>query len=247
MILGLMSDIHGNSTALGVVMADSADVEVDAWWVLGDLVAFGPEPVKVIEMIQSLPNVTVIAGNTDRYVTNGDRPYPLFEDARADPALLERLVEVAESIVWTRGMVTSAGHYDWLATLGGSIQMTFPDGTRLLGVHASPKSDDGVGIDTRIPDSDLAALLDGCDAELVVGGHTHDVTDRLIGGVRAVNLGSVSNSHRADRCATYALLHVDNSDHRLERRTVDYDHHLEVRALERVHHPAADYIRNFHS
>jgi serine/threonine protein phosphatase 1 len=61
MILRLMSDIHGNRTALDAVIADAGSV--DAWWVLGDLVALGPDPVGVIDTVRALPNVAVIGGN----------------------------------------------------------------------------------------------------------------------------------------------------------------------------------------
>jgi predicted phosphodiesterase len=243
-ILGLISDIHGNTTALNAVIADAG--AVDAWWVLGDLVALGPDPVGVIDVVLSLPNVSIISGNTERYVIDGDRPYPALDDVRADPDLLGRLVEVAVSFAWTRGAITQAGHYDWLAVLPSTIRMDLPDGTRLLGVHASPGSDDGPGIDTHVTDSVLIALLDGCEADVVIGGHTHDVTDRVVGGIRAVNLGSVSNSNRADRCATYALLHIAADSHRLEPRVVEYDHTAELDALESARHPASEYVARFH-
>ena len=116
-----------------------------------------------------------------------------------------------------------------------------------MGVHASPRSDDGAGIDTRIGDDELAALLAGCDADVVVAGHTHDVTDRTIARIRAVNLGSVSNPSRADRCATYAIVHIDADIHRIEQRVVDYDHAAVLRAIDDVAHPAGQYLRSFHT
>jgi diadenosine tetraphosphatase ApaH/serine/threonine PP2A family protein phosphatase len=94
---------------------------------------------------------------------------------------------------------------------------------------------------------------------MVIGGHTHDATDRTVtepGGraIRAVNPGSVGNSHRPDRCATYALLHADGATPRseprigprIEHRVVDYDHGAELAMLARVRHPAADHIAQFH-
>jgi predicted phosphodiesterase len=246
MKLGLMSDIHGNATATRAVIDDARMVGVEQWWVLGDIVALGPNPVEVLEIIADLPHVECIAGNTERYVLSGDRPFPSFDDARADPHLIPRLVEVAASLAWTRGAVTQAGWYSWLDCLGSELRRTLPDGTRLLGVHASPRSDDGRGIDSRVSDDDLAELLHGCEADVVFGGHTHDLTDRIIGKTRAVNLGSVSNSTRDDRCATYAVVHIEPGEHRIEQRVVDYDHSTEVYAIDRVRHPAAGYLRRFH-
>ena len=76
MKLGLISDIHGNRTALDAVIADGARQDVDSWWVLGDLVAIGPEPVATLELVANLPGVRVTRGNTERYVLTRDRPAP---------------------------------------------------------------------------------------------------------------------------------------------------------------------------
>jgi predicted phosphodiesterase len=243
--LGLISDIHGNLIALRSVIADAQACGVDGWWVLGDIVALGPDPVGVLECLGGLDNVAAISGNTERYVLTGDRPYPSDDDVAADASLLPRLVEVASSFAWTRGAITQAGWFEWLAALPPQLRMTLPDGTRVLGVHASPGSDDGPGIDTRIADVDLAELLVDCDADLVFAGHTHDVTDRMVGAVRAVNLGSVSNPNRADRCATYVILHADAVSHAVEHRVVEFDRVAALAAIDAVRHPAAMFLRRF--
>ena len=246
MKLGVMSDLHGNTTAFDAVMGDAGSLGVDEWWILGDLIALGPDPVGILERLASLPSARVIAGNTERYVLSGDRPFPSLDDVRADAALLPRLVEVAVSFAWTRGVVTQAGWLPYLRSLPAELRTTLPDGTRLLGVHASPRSDDGAGIDTRIPDEALSGLLRGCEADLVIGGHTHDLTDRTVADARAVNPGSVSNASRSDGCATYAVLHIDPDGHRVEHRVVSYDHGAVLRAIEDVDHPASGYLRRFH-
>ena len=45
MRLGVIADVHGNDVALRAVLDDAARYHVDRWWVLGDLVLFGPRPV----------------------------------------------------------------------------------------------------------------------------------------------------------------------------------------------------------
>jgi predicted phosphodiesterase len=66
--LGLVSDVHGNRVALEAVVADARSQGVERWWVLGDTVAIGPEPVATAELVAELPDVVVTAGNTERYV-----------------------------------------------------------------------------------------------------------------------------------------------------------------------------------
>lgn len=44
MRLGIVTDVQGNDVALRAVLEDAARFHVDRWWVLGDLVLFGPRP-----------------------------------------------------------------------------------------------------------------------------------------------------------------------------------------------------------
>src|SRR4051794_20720534 len=98
MRLALLSDIHGNLIALNAVLADiQAQGGVDAFWVLGDLVAVGPQPVAVLERISQLPNVSAVRGNTDRYAATLDRPGPTANEVIADPSLLSIFAQVAHT------------------------------------------------------------------------------------------------------------------------------------------------------
>ena len=108
MRIALLSDIHGNAIALNAVLTDiAAKGGADAYWMLGDLVALGPQPVQTLDILSILPNVHFIRGNTDRYVCTGDRPSPSIEEVKTNPHLLGALVEVASTFAWTHGMVTA--------------------------------------------------------------------------------------------------------------------------------------------
>ncbi len=246
MRLAFLSDIHGNPIALDAVLADiQAQGGADTYWVLGDLVAIGPDPVGTLQRLVRLPNVRFARGNTDRYVVTRDRLESALADVRADPGLLPNLVGLEQSLSWTQGAVTAAGWLDWLAALPLELRMTLPDGTRLLGVHASPGTDDGVGMRPTMSDAELAALLTGCEADLVCVGHTHWPQDRTVNSVRMVNLGSVSNPLPPDLRASYALLEAHASGYHLQHRRVDYDREAVIELTQKVRHPPAGYIARF--
>ena len=59
----IISDIHGNRTALEAVLEDAGSVE--AVWCLGDLVGYGPDPNECIEIVRQLPNLVCLVGNHD--------------------------------------------------------------------------------------------------------------------------------------------------------------------------------------
>ena len=244
MRLAILSATHGNPIALDAVLADvEAQGGVDGYWVLGDLVAIGYDPVGVLARLTTLPNVSFVQGNTDRYVVKpGHRPHPSLADAAADLRLLPILVECAHTFAWTQGYVTAAGWFDWLAALPFSQRLTLPDGTRLLGVHVAPDRDDGEGVHPRIADATLRTMFAGCEADLVVVGHTHWPLDLIHEGIRVVNVGSVSNPVPPDLRASYAILDADERGYEIELRRVDYSHEDAISAVERCHHPAGDYI-----
>ena len=245
MRLAILSDIHGNPLALNAVLADiQSQGEMDAYWVLGDFSALGYDPVTPLETITALPHASFTRGNTDRYVVTGDLPVQP-EKAREDPGLLPQIIESVRSFSWTRGYVSAAGRLDWLTNLPLEVRLTLPDGTRLLGVHASPGRDDGPGIGPKQSDGELDQWLAGCAADLVIVGHTHVPLDRQVGRIRTINLGSISNPVTSGLQATYVLLDAGVHGYNIQLRRVDYDREAVISAIEQSHHPTPAFLISF--
>jgi predicted phosphodiesterase len=210
--------------------------------VLGDLIALGSDPIAALERLRALPNAHFTRGNTDRYVLTGDLPGRSVDEAATDPATVHEVIATARTFAWTLGAVCATGHRGWLTTLALEQRLTLPDGTRLLGVHASPGHDDGSGIHLGLTDDELGSMLASAHADLVFVGHTHVPLDRTAAGVRVVNLGSVSNPVTADLRASYVLLNADERGYHIERRRVEYDRAAALAALEASGNPSAPYI-----
>lgn len=245
MRLAILSDIHGNPLALDAVLADiKSQGAVDAYWVLGDFSALGYDPVTPLKKITTLPHASFTRGNTDRYMMTEDLPVPL-EKALENPTLLPQFIEGVRSFSWTRGYVSAAGWLDWFTNLPLEVRTTLPDGTRVLGVHASPGQDDGPGLQPKHSDDELEQRLTGCDTDLVIVGHTHIPLDRQVGGVRIFNLGSVSNPVTPGLQATYALLDADEHGYSIQLRRVDYDREAVIKAIEQSRHPAPSFLIGF--
>jgi predicted phosphodiesterase len=242
MRLALFSDIHGNPLALEAVLADiQRQGEVDAYWVLGDVAALGYDPVTPLETMTTLPHTSCTRGNTDRYVVTEDLPVPP-EQALEEPALLPRVIELARNFAWTRGYLSAAGWLDWLTSLPLDVRVTLPDGTRVLGVHAAPGRDDGLGLHPTHSDGDLEQRLASCEADLVIVGHTHVPMDRQVGQVRVINLGSVSNPVIPGLQATYGLLEADARGYHIQLRRVDDDREAVITAIEQAHPPTPAFL-----
>lgn len=242
MRIALMSDIHGNPIALNAVLQDIEQAGgVDGYWILGDLVAIGHGPVEVLARLSKLPSVQFARGNTDRYVCTGDRPGPTLEEARADVNLMRTLVEVAGSFAWTQGAITTAGWFEWLSDLPLELRTLLPDGTRLLGVHASPGSDE-VPIYPTSSEAEIESLLTDCEADLIVVGHTHVPLDVQVNNKHVVNVGSVSMPVLPDPRASYAIVEADESGYEIRTRKVAYGREAVIAAAQRIGHPGARFI-----
>ena len=243
MRIALLADIHGNELALNAVLRDiEARGGVNAYWILGDLVALGPQPVQVLEILSELPNTRFIRGNTDRYVVSGDRPSPSIEEAKTNSELMGALVEVANTFAWTQGMVTARGWLPWLQELPVEMRIELPDGTRFLGVHASPGRDDGSGIGSHMNAAEIAPLMQDCAADLVCVGHTHCPFEHRVDGVHVVNPGAVSLSVAADKGASYFLLGAAKKGYSVQHYSVPYDRAAVIDQLNRLRHPGRGYL-----
>jgi predicted phosphodiesterase len=244
MKLGVIADIHGNDVALRAVLDEATGCQVDRWWVLGDLVLFGPRPVEVLEMLHGLCGVAMLRGNTDRYVLTGEQPAPhaTAADAVGDIGLVERYAAMAAGIGWTRGVLDQAGALDALASLPAELRLQLPGGTTLLGVHATPGADDGPGIDPHIPGRELGDLLAGCGVDIVIGGHTHYPTDRLAGAVRALNPGSAGLPRPWGKAGWLLLEDSRDGDLTVEHRGTPFDVSAVVGDLHRRRHPNAEFV-----
>lgn len=141
-----------------------------------------------------------------------------------------------------------------LAALPGQLRLSLPDGTRVLGVHASPGADDGLGIDPDISDEQLSRLLTGCAADVVIGGHTHMTADRRAGGIRALNPGSTGMPRRPGEANWLLLEFSDGLEHpdqpagaavasmNTEHRTAPFDVDAVARDLRARLHPNAEFL-----
>lgn len=241
--MGIIADVHGNEVALRAVLKDADRLAVDRWWVLGDLVLFGPRPAEVLELLNGLPGVRMLRGNTDRYVLTDEQPAPHATpaDAVGSVDLVQRYGAMAAGIAWTRDVLDQAGSLTALDRLPTELRLELPSGGRILGVHATPRADDGHGIDPDVPDDELGPLLAGCAADVVVGGHMHVPTDRMLDGVRVLNPGSVGIP-RACGIAGWLLLTADGNALSVEQRGVPFDVDAVVGDFRRRRHPNAEFV-----
>src|SRR5579871_3709067 len=124
--LAIISDIHGNMSALKAVLEDMSTFAPDKIVVAGDVVNWGPHNVEVIELI-TREGWPVIRGNQEIYLLDQDTP-------RA-PAAWDKYT-IAR---WTREQL-GPRWLDVIATWPDSLSLRFRDAPPLRVVHGSPRS-----------------------------------------------------------------------------------------------------------
>lgn len=247
MRIAMISDVHGTTVALEAVLEDvEQQGGVDEYWFLGDHANQGYDPVGVIERIDRIEPKRCVSGNSDRYLVDGSRRGPSVERVLANPELMDRVVSAEQGTGWARGALAATGWYDWICDLPFEQRLTLPDGTRLLGVHASLKTDEWVPIETT-EEEEAANYYPDLNADLVFAGHAHLESDRTFWGTRFVTLGSVANSANDDWRAKYAILDADSSGYEVILRRVDFDYDHLITEIKAARHPSEPFLLRFYT
>lgn len=219
MRIAIVSDIHGNRTALEAVAADVRSMAPDLVLHGGDLADGGSDPAGVVDRIREFGWQGVL-GNTDESHT---RPESLEEFARQSTAPASLWPAIREMTAWTRERLGE----ERIAWMSGLPMVHRSEGFAL--VHASPGDAWRIGTD---------AEFEGLGAPVIVHGHIHRSFVREVGGFVLVNAGSVSLSYDADPRASYVL--IDNGVPLIRR--IDYDVEREIAALPASGMPYADWM-----
>lgn len=175
MKIAVLSDIHGNISALDAVIAHADSQSVDQIVNLGDICSGGLWPEETADRLMGL-NLPTIRGNHERQVLNGPLDQMGLSDKRARLTLRDDQLA-------------------WLAALPETLRLS----DDVLLVHGTPDSDLIYFLETVTKQGLRPATLDEVaqragttDASLILCGHTHvPRAVRLADGRLIVNPGSV--------------------------------------------------------
>jgi predicted phosphodiesterase len=178
MTVAALYDIHANLPALEAVLEDIRHAEVNLVVIGGDVVP-GPMPRKTLECLLKLEiPVRFIYGNGEIAV--------LEQIAGRNPEVPAHYIPVIE---WTTRQL-QPDYVNLLACWPKTFFAHIPGLGEVLFCHATPRDENEIF--TRLtPESRLSRILEGLKVSVVVCGHTHMQFERVIGGIRVVNAGSV--------------------------------------------------------
>lgn len=213
MRIGLLSDVHGNLTALRAVRSALAgEGKLDAVVVAGDHLWGGPRPREVWDMLRRLGWV-LVRGNEDESLardTPAEQP-PGFRFAGA----------YAAHHAWARAEL-DAGVLAELAALPFAHRLATPAG-ELLVVHSSPRSTVDRSGGPHNTDAEVAAAYAGTDAAAIAFGHWHQSFVRPTPFALLMNVASVGLPTDGLPLASYSVLTAREDGWTVEQRRVSYD------------------------
>lgn len=236
----LISDIHGNLTALNAVLSDIEKVGADHIICLGDTISKGEHPHECIELVKEKCDAVLLGNNDIKYSRGIDE----LATTKCDDDSYERYYYnqkhlTAEDIHYLKSLPTCCEFM-----LSGKLIRCF---------HASPTSLDKLVIEYSKVEDKLKQFApckctSGEYADIVAFGHTHSASLECLFGRRLINVGSVGNpsnyimmdkynsenKHLA-KMAQYVIMSGEdggeNAPLNIEFRTVDYDIDAELKTF----------------
>ena len=214
--VAVLSDVHGNITALEAVRKAVNREKPDAVLIAGDLVLNGHDPVGTVAMLRDMERdgAIIVQGNTDIAVADFDyaAAFPWMQDGVSDAILA--------AVEWGHDTLDDEA-LAWLRRLPAERRLRI-DETMLLVTHGSPGSQTA-GFDRDLDASVTLERLSRTDARIICCGHTHIPEVRDFGWKQIVNAGSAGNVFDGDPTASWALVTLDGETVTSEIRRTEFD------------------------
>lgn len=237
MRIGLISDIHGNFTALEAVLANMNERPVDLLVCLGDIATIGPQPKQVLDKLKGL-DCTFIMGNHDATLLDISkiRHYQIGSNLTATIEWCIQKLDLSD--------------LDFLRSFKPYVQIPLENGLSLLCYHGSPQASTDQVLATTTVD-ELAVQFTGHDDHFLAGGHTHIQMLRQHEGRLIINPGSVGSPFKTAYqdgirpvllpWAEYGIIEYKHGEMSVDLRRVPFDMAEFTKILKESDMPSRDW------
>ena len=233
--IAVLSDIHGNTTALNAVLEDALSLQVDEYWLLGDILMPGTGRKNILETLADLPITAQVLGNWEYSLWRACHR-KLDETKPSLRYLLRQCQYIMEEV--------SQEEIDALQNYPLQIHRQFGDLTIGLSHHL-PDKNWGRELIHLGKQEDFDRLVTDPACDIAVYGHIHQQLLRYgSGGQLILNPGSIgqpfflSSNLRRDLRAQYMILEFDEKGLKdVDFRRVDYDVQAELQLAKDLNLP----------
>lgn len=226
--IALLSDVHGNATALEAVLANAESQGVTDYWFLGDLLMPGTGRRNVLDRLNQLPISLQVRGNWEDSLWRA--LHGKLDLSRPSHLYLTRLCHfILEEI--------RPEEIDRMQDLPLQV-LTEVEGLKIAVSHHLPDKNWGRELIHIGEQADFDRLFEGNEAAIAIYGHIHQQFLRYgTGGQLVINPGSIGQPFfldatlRQDLRAQYAIIEIDETglkDVDLCRVAYDVEQELEI-------------------
>lgn len=216
--IGLISDIHGNTTAAREVIEDAKRNGVDEFWFLGDLFMPGPGTSDLLDLLLDSNTTTFVKGNWDGCFTSVIEEYDTINYDNPEEIFIFMLVKYVFDNL-------SEDQINFMFNLPMTVEKEVY-GVKFHLSHNLPNKFNGGDLVVEAPSENFAKLFEHTDAKVAMYGHIHQPVMRQIGiddERKIINPGAVSTTKGKE--SNYAILKVEeNGDWSVEYRHIVHNH-----------------------
>ena len=233
--IAVLSDIHGNTTALEAVLTNAQKAEVDEYWLLGDILMPGTGRKNILRILDTLPITLRVLGNWEESLWRACHRQ-LDESRPSHRYLLRQCQYIMEEL--------SIEEIKALQDYPLQVHRQFGD--LKLGIsHHLPDKNWGRELIHLGKQEDFDRLVTNPDCDIAIYGHIHQQFLRYgSGGQLILNPGSIgqpfflSEHLRKDLRAQYMILEFDEKGLKdIDFRRVDYDIEAELQLAKELQLP----------
>ena len=109
----ILSDIHANLEALNAVLQDCEREGVDRFWLLGDYVDYGANPIEVVSRLAGLNAEYIVAGNHDACLYNSSVRHSVTPHGAQAFAYTKRIIGKNRGDLTNRQCILPSRSYCW--------------------------------------------------------------------------------------------------------------------------------------
>lgn len=228
--IGILSDIHGNVTALKAVVAHAKQQGVEEYWLLGDILLPGPGDKDILTFLQTLPVRVCLKGNWDDNLLIVNRLWK------------EKTIQLrSESEIYIYRICQYAlerleqADLDYLSSFSDKASQTLA-GLRIGLFHHLPGKNHGRELVHDAPQEAFDNLFQEEGQDIAIFGHVHMQLLRYASqGQMIINPGAIGQPYfpweplKKDLRAQYAILEVDDQGlPSIQFHKVAYDREAEL-------------------
>jgi len=237
MRIAIISDIHGNYTALKAVLEDARRNNVDKFIFLGDYVFDLPFSNEVAQLLMNLDNVHIIKGNREMYLSEFAKQDQATWTVKQFGGMYHVFRELAPDV------------FDFLTGLDEECHIEIRPGASIFATHIPhflmppPKNicNSSTTYHKKMMEKPFShgefltefkhtvhsdkckVLIDRIDANIILFGHNHLQAHAYCGDKLILNPGSCGISFIFDNRAPYTILEITASGFDVQEKRVAYD------------------------